>query len=1442
MKMNEKPRLFAVFVLLIGLAMILPVFGTMTVYEDNNTFVIEEQAEELDAVNIPERTGTRAGSPRTVLAELFTQWNCGPCTYANPAMNELMDTYDSDELVMISYHMSWPPPNNDPYYLYNTPENDARRTYYGVPSVPQLYVDGPPSIGHSGTSSYGHYKGYIDTDLAILSPMTISLEGGLDQMLGIGSVTATIEITDTLPVADLKIRFAVVEDNKYGMGGNLEPRHRYVMRNMLSEEDLPALSIGETFVVSRAFPLDPIFNLDSISIVVFVQNDDITLSRNVLQAATYDFIPQKILVVDDDESVNPYGFEDEYHELLCLMGYAFDGWVYNEKGALTGSELEMYEAVIWLTGDTTSNTLTTADQTAIIDYMDNARGGLFLNGEDIGAEIGGESFFWDYLHSFFNTDTSADTTITGITADPISDPYFAQDLPISGSSPSVIDPWTNASTVFYYSPSFGSAAIKAGHDLDSRVVYFPFMYFEGSDSTSNKRDIMERVLNWLVVQVDYVQIRDSPGDSGNVISTLDLNVGQSQTLWAAAYNHTYGFLENYPISTWRETSGGSLVTISTPGSSSLITAGMAGGSSTLTVDYFGVTNTTTINVAPPTADYLSLTEAPNGIEVTDFSMLASENILLYASSYNNTSGYLGLVDVDWTDSAGLGTFDNTTGTSTTFTAGIVGGLTTITGDLSILGISDSVDITVITAEIDYIQIRNAPGNGGAQVISDFLDVGESREYWCAAYNDTAGYLGDHDSTIWSEDSSGNLIALTGSGESITVTAQLIGGSTTLRSDVLGVLTSAAITVNDPTVDYLQINYEFGPFGTIVVDPIYPVGEEFTYFGAAYNYTALYLYTVPSSSTWTSSNPSVVSVTSPGSSSSITISDTLYGISTLTLNDGLGHNYQTTITVLEPTVDFIRIRSESNGAGDLITSPTYDVGYEVMFYSACYNDTAAFLGDLVVSWMVNDENVGNITPSGGSAQFKALSIGTCLITLEISSVQLITTITVVDETDPTADAGSGGNINEGTIFSFDASGSSDNGVIVDYHWDFGDGNTDNGANPDMDYAFSSPGVYTVTLTVTDAGGNIDSDSITITVWDVTAPIAVAQLPSVPIEDVPLAFGASSSSDNVGIVSYEWDFGDGDTYEGQYKNVTHTYSLPGTYTVSLTVKDAAGYEDYTESQITVLDKTPPGTPKGITVTPLSDGSRLKIEWDPVTDSDLKEYVIYVSENDGGFAKLETITKDKTSHIHTEVTMGNSYKYYIVAFDNSGNDSPQSPIVEGFPDLDTDSDGVFNREDEDDDNDGLTDYQEYEEATDPLNPDTDSDDHLDGEDAFPHDPSEFKDSDFDGVGDREDVFPEDATEWKDTDGDGIGDSADFLPIHNLLFLLIMAIVVIVIVVTTMMMVKRRKAASVSFDGDAPLEQEAESQPLPPDFESQAVEPSKELPPPPKKNLPPPPKRIQK
>ncbi|MEK6480262.1 PKD domain-containing protein [Catalinimonas sp. 4WD22] len=68
---------------------------------------------------------------------------------------------------------------------------------------------------------------------------------------------------------------------------------------------------------------------------------------------------------------------------------------------------------------------------------------------------------------------------------------------------------------------------------------------------------------------------------------------------------------------------------------------------------------------------------------------------------------------------------------------------------------------------------------------------------------------------------------------------------------------------------------------------------------------------------------------------------------------------------------------------------------------------------------------------------------------------------------------------------------------------------------------------------------------------------------------VTFSGSSSSDDQGIVSYSWDFGDGTTGSGE--TVNHTYENAGEYTAKLTVADAEGLEGQATININVNSPT-------------------------------------------------------------------------------------------------------------------------------------------------------------------------------------------------------------------------------------------------------------------------------
>src|SRR5213594_2245434 len=156
-----------------------------------------------------------------------------------------------------------------------------------------------------------------------------------------------------------------------------------------------------------------------------------------------------------------------------------------------------------------------------------------------------------------------------------------------------------------------------------------------------------------------------------------------------------------------------------------------------------------------------------------------------------------------------------------------------------------------------------------------------------------------------------------------------------------------------------------------------------------------------------------------------------------------------------------------------------------------------------------------------------------------------------------------------IVAFDAESSTDpDGTIVSYMWDFGDGFTANGILVRHAYVHSAR--FSVVLTVVDNSQTPATASSELTV-DVPPMAAFATSLNTAPRGVPIHFDASGSIDSDGtIVSYAWDFGDGQTATGI--SVTHEYADNWTFIVRLSVTDNLGAVDSTVGSIKIGNRAP------------------------------------------------------------------------------------------------------------------------------------------------------------------------------------------------------------------------------------------------------------------------------
>ncbi len=140
-----------------------------------------------------------------------------------------------------------------------------------------------------------------------------------------------------------------------------------------------------------------------------------------------------------------------------------------------------------------------------------------------------------------------------------------------------------------------------------------------------------------------------------------------------------------------------------------------------------------------------------------------------------------------------------------------------------------------------------------------------------------------------------------------------------------------------------------------------------------------------------------------------------------------------------------------------------------------------------------------------------------------------------------------------------------GAVANYDWDLGDGNTSNQSS--FAYTYAAPGTYTVVLIVESDQGCLDTVTHDVTVHP--NPI-VDFSASFACEGDTSFFTDQSSILSGAIVTYDWDFGDGGASSDQ--NPAHIYSVPGTYTATLTLTSDQGC--VTSLSIPVV--LPPGPP--------------------------------------------------------------------------------------------------------------------------------------------------------------------------------------------------------------------------------------------------------------------------
>ncbi|MBX7041473.1 MAG: hypothetical protein K1X85_01115 [Ignavibacteria bacterium] len=216
-----------------------------------------------------------------VLVELYTNTSCVPCVDPNRFLDRIYlnegVTNNDNSVIILRVHTTMFA--GDPFYLYNTTDNDARMSFYPGTNIsnPRGYLLGVYMLAYSSSS----WTNKINDQLAGTRPFAVKLVNTYDSVSRSGSVSVRIKQATGGSYSDLVYHCAVSENDIAYSAPNGETVFENTMRDLITPPNGQPFSIstGQTNSYALNYSLPSEINQNKTDLIVFVQR---TSTKDVL--------------------------------------------------------------------------------------------------------------------------------------------------------------------------------------------------------------------------------------------------------------------------------------------------------------------------------------------------------------------------------------------------------------------------------------------------------------------------------------------------------------------------------------------------------------------------------------------------------------------------------------------------------------------------------------------------------------------------------------------------------------------------------------------------------------------------------------------------------------------------------------------------------------------------------------------------------------------------------------------------------------------------------------------------------------------------------------------------------------------------------------------------------------------------------------------------------